>query len=172
VKARARAALACAAFGLAACPGARDLPPPSARLAAWEGAALEDGRPVRLEAAQGAFLLNVWAMWCEPCRREMASLEAAHRALAPRGIRVIGVNIDEDPRLAREFLRRQGFTFTNLADPAQALARGALGVTRLPTTIAVGPDGAVRWREESARDWSDPTRLAWIEKSLASEGRR
>lgn len=171
MRAGARAALACAAGILAACPDGK-APPAVAALASWEGAALEDGSAWRFEAAEGAALLNVWATWCEPCRREMASLEAAHRALSARGIRVIGVNIDKDSRLAREYLRRHGLTFRHFADPAQDLARGALGVTRLPTTIAVGADGAIRWREEAARDWADPARLAWIEKTLATEARR
>lgn len=146
-------------------------PPPAAELVRWEAASLADGLPVRFEAGDGAVVLNVWATWCEPCRREMASLEAAHRSLAARGIRVIGVSVDRDVLLAREYARRMGLTFTNLSDPAQALVRDRLGVRRLPTTVGIGADGGVRWREESARDWSEAARLAWIERSVAPGGR-
>ena len=157
-------ALAFAAAFLAACS-----PPLAERtsLPRWQGESLADGTVLRCEASEGLVLVNVWATWCEPCRREMPSLEAAHRALAPKGIRVVGINIDRDALLAREHLRKLGLTFPNLSDPAQAIAREALGVAKLPTTIAIGRDGRVRWREESARDWSEPSRLAMIERSEA-----
>lgn len=135
-------------------------------LARWEAASLADGATIRFEAGEGAVLLNVWATWCEPCRREMASLEAAHRTLAARGIRVVGVSVDRDVLLAREYARRQGFTFTNLSDPEQLLVRDRLAVTRLPTTLGIGADGVLRWRDESARNWSDPGRIAWVERTI------
>lgn len=135
-------------------------------LARWEAASLADGNAIRFDAADGAVVLNVWATWCEPCRREMASLERAHRSLSGRGIRVVGVSIDRDVLLAREYARRMGLTFTNLSDPAQALVRDRLGVKRLPTTVAIAADGRIAWREEAARDWAEPERLAWIERSL------
>jgi thiol-disulfide isomerase/thioredoxin len=137
-------------------------------LPSWQGVSLADGRPLRFEASDGVILVNVWATWCEPCRREMPSLEAAHQALAARGIRVVGINIDHDALLAREHARKLGVTFANLSDPSQAIAREALGVTKLPTTLAIGRDGRVRWREESARDWAAPDRLARIERTGAA----
>ena len=140
-------------------------------LARWEAASLADGKAVRFDAADGAVVLNVWATWCEPCRREMASLERAHQVLAVRGIRVVGVSIDRDVLLAREYARRMGLTFTNLSDPAQALVRDRLGVKRLPTTVAIAADGRIAWREEAARDWAQPERLAWIERSVGRGGR-
>lgn len=158
-------ALAFAVVLLAAC-----APPAAERtsLTRWQGESLADGAVLRYEASEGLVLVNVWATWCEPCRREMPSLEAAHRALAPKGIRVVGINIDRDALLAREHVRKLGLTFPNLSDPAQIIAREALGVARLPTTLAIGRDGRVRWRDESARDWSEPARLAMIERSATA----
>jgi thiol-disulfide isomerase/thioredoxin len=55
-----------------------------------------DGRPVRLEELRGqVVLLNVWASWCGPCRREIPSLAELHRELGSRGLRVIGINVDD-----------------------------------------------------------------------------
>lgn len=140
-------------------------------LASWDAVSLADGKAVRFSAEDGPVVLNVWASWCEPCRREMPALEAAHRHLEARGIRVVGINIDRDILLAREHARRMGLTFANVSDPAQALARDRLGVRRLPTTLGVDAGGRLRWREESARDWSEAGRLAWVEATLAGEGR-
>lgn len=164
-------ALLAAAALVSACAPDGPSPPAVAGLARWEGASLADGTAVRFDAADGAVVLNVWATWCEPCRREMASLERAHQALSARGIRVVGVSIDRDVLLAREYARRMGLTFTNLSDPAQALVRDRLGVKRLPTTVAIAADGRIAWREESARDWAEPERLAWIERSVGRGGR-
>jgi thiol-disulfide isomerase/thioredoxin len=136
-------------------------------LVSWEGTLLADGRPVRFAAGDGATVLNVWATWCEPCRREMASLEVAHRRLGAQGIRVVGVNIDRDVLLAREHARRMGLSFTNLSDPEQKLARDRLGVRRLPTTLGIGTDGRLRWRDEAARDWAEADRLAWVARTLS-----
>jgi peroxiredoxin len=98
----------------------------------------------------------------------MASLEAPHRELAARGIRVVGVSIDRDVLLAREYARKMGITFTNLSDPAQELVRDRLGVKRLPTTFGVGADGRLRWRDEAARDWAEPARLAWVVRTVGT----
>lgn len=149
-------------------PGDPGLGGPEADLTRWEANSLADGNRLRFEARDGAVVLNVWATWCEPCRREMASLEAAHRELAARGIRVVGVSIDRDVLLAREYARRMGITFTNLSDPAQELARDRLGVKRLPTTLGVGADGRLRWRDEAARDWAEPARLAWVVRTVGT----
>lgn len=167
---RAAILAAAAVLAIACSPGAKP-PDVAIDVPRLEAASLADGLPVRIEAADGAVLVNVWATWCEPCRREMASLEAAHRTLASRGIRVVGVSVDQDVLLAREFVRRKGLTFPNLSDPAQALVRDRLGVRRLPTTVAIGRDGRVIWRDESARDWSEPDRLARVERSLAAGAR-
>lgn len=159
-------ALAAAAV-VSGCTGAE--PPPvalAAGFASWEAASLADGRPLRFEARDGPVVLNVWATWCEPCRREMASLEAAHGRLASSGIRVVGVNVDRDVLLAREYVRRMRLTFPNVSDPGQAVVAERLGVKRLPTTAGIGADGTVRWRDEAARDWSEPARLDWVARSL------
>lgn len=162
-----RRVLAIAAALLAAACSAGDAPVGSVPdVGRWGAASLRDGRPVVFETGDGPVILNVWATWCGPCRREMASLERAHRELAPRGIRVVGVSVDRDVLLAREFARKLGLSFPNLSDPGQALVRERLGVTRLPTTLAIGRDGRVHWRDESARDWSEPARLAWVARSV------
>jgi cytochrome c biogenesis protein CcmG, thiol:disulfide interchange protein DsbE len=122
-----------------------------------------------MHAVDGPVLINVWATWCEPCRREMASLERLHRGLGGSGIRIIGVSVDRDVNLAREYVRGQGLTFPNLSDPDQALVRDRLAVTKLPTTVAIGSDGRVRWREVGARDWDGPPLRDRVLQSLAGE---
>lgn len=113
-------------------------------------------------AGAGPLVVNVWATWCEPCRREMQSLEKLHRRLGAAGVRVVGVSVDADRRLGAEFVRAQGLTFENAAGDAHALGTGTLAVRKFPTTFVIDARGVVRWREEAARDWADEPSLARI----------
>lgn len=110
--------------------------------------------------ADGLLVVNVWATWCEPCRREMPSLEKLHRRLAASGGRVVGISVDGDRHLAAEFARARGLTFENGSAAAHDLSAGPLAVSRFPTTFVVDARGVVRWREEAPRDWSDAATLA------------
>ena len=114
----------------------------------------------------GPIVVNVWATWCEPCRREMQSLERLHRA-SPAGVRVVGVSIDTDANLAAEFVRREKLTFANALDAGFQLTDGALHVDRFPTTFVIDAHGVVRLREERARDWSDAGNVARVKAALA-----
>lgn len=121
---------------------------PAPRIEALGGAAA----PAGIGAGQPV-VVTFWATWCEPCRREMPSLEALHRA-GTAGVRVVGVSVDEDRLLAQEFARRLGVTFPNGRADAATLAREPLGLRGFPTTFVVDAAGVVRWRAEGARDWA------------------
>ncbi|HET7404293.1 MAG TPA: TlpA disulfide reductase family protein [Usitatibacter sp.] len=132
---------------------------PAMRLPLLEGAG-EVALP-----AEGPVVVNVWATWCEPCRREMHALERLHRA-APGGVRVIGVSVDADANLAAEFVREQGLTFPNAIDARFQLTDGALHVDRFPTTFVVDAHGVVRLREERARDWASAQNVERVRTAL------
>lgn len=102
-------------------------------------------------------LINFWASWCEPCRREMASLECLHRSSDDVVVR--GVSVDADPYLALEFVRGHRLSFANASDPGGRQSRARLGIEALPATLVVDADGTVIARVEGSRDWSDPAVL-------------
>jgi thiol-disulfide isomerase/thioredoxin len=86
-------------------------------------------------------LVNFWATWCGPCRREMPRLEQLHDA---GGIRVLGVNDEQQARDAdlRAYLDYAGVSYPVLrVDPD--LKRRWGGVLTLPTTFLVGADGRI-----------------------------
>lgn len=127
--------------------------------------ALFDGEPALVLPRGEPLVVNVWATWCEPCRREMASLQALHQR-APQGVRVVGVSIDTDRFLAQEFVRKLGLAFPNALADADALTRGALAVRAYPTTFVIGADGVVRWRHEGPRDWASAETAAQLARVL------
>ncbi len=144
-------------------------PFPALRLAALDRPG-EPGNAVDVSAAKGGgdVVLNVWATWCEPCRREMASLQR----LAHEGgeVDVVGLSVDEDANLAREFLLAQGVRFANYSDPGGRAAREVLGVQALPQTFVVRRDGILVARVAGPRDWAGDEARAMLRRALAPSG--
>ena len=112
------------ASGDAACAGAVDLAKKIAPLAHGEVAALTmataplrlpdlafedaDGKPKKLSDWRGkTVLLNLWATWCVPCRKEMPALDDLQAKLGGKDFEVVAVNIDtRDPGKAQKFPER------------------------------------------------------------------
>jgi cytochrome c biogenesis protein CcmG, thiol:disulfide interchange protein DsbE len=117
-------------------------------------------------------LLNVWATWCGPCRVEMPSIEALHRAYAPQGLKVVAVSIDDagQEQTVRDFVRELGLTFEILHDPSGAIQK-SYQTTGVPETFVLGPDGVIRKKLIGAADWNSPANRALIAQLLADTGR-
>jgi cytochrome c biogenesis protein CcmG, thiol:disulfide interchange protein DsbE len=172
---RRTAALAAAATLILAA-GACDVRHPAtegARAPAFAAPTLE-GEQVTLADLRGeVVLLNVWATWCWPCRREMPSFEALHRELAPQGLRVVAVSIDDARARGeiRDFLDEYDITFTILHDPRKRIA-DAFQPAGVPETYLIDASGVIRkrWigridgRSEGVRE---PIRETLRERALA-----
>ena len=104
----------------------RVLVPPSVSLAALRGA------PV---------VVNFWASWCDPCRREAPDLARFARE-RPGGARLVGVNYQDARGDALAFVREFDWRFSNIRDP-----RGKLGdryaIPGLPTTFVIDAHGRI-----------------------------
>ncbi len=109
----------------------------------------QEGRPVRLEDYRGkVVVLNFWASWCVPCRKEMPDLqrlEARHRGR----VKVIAVNAtsQDDERAARLFLAQNGIDLLVAFDRTGRVT-AAYGVYFFPTTLIVDAAGVIRARVE------------------------
>lgn len=101
-----------------------------------------DGPPVTLADSAGRpTVINTWATWCPPCRREMPLLAEAARAQPE--VRFIFANQGEDPAKIRAYLAREKLQLPNVVlDTAMAIPRhyGAVGV---PMTLFVRSDGSL-----------------------------
>lgn len=115
-----------------------------------------------LDFKGGALLLNFWATWCPPCRAEMAGLERIHKEFGPSGLRLVGVSVDEDLNLVREFLLQQGIGFEVLSDPKALISQNVLGTTVLPVTLLVGRSGVVQRVEVGERRWDEMPAKGWV----------
>lgn len=120
------------------------------------------GRPV---------LLNLWATWCAPCRDEMPRIERLHRELAPAGLAVVAVSID-NPGMAdaiREFRRELGLTFDILYDESGHI-RDAYQSTGVPETFLIDRQGIVR-RRLIGSSWTADDQLPLLRDMIAEPAR-
>lgn len=104
-----------------------------------------NGDQVRLSDFRGkAVVLNFWATWCAPCRREIPWFVDFQKEYGPRGLQIIGVSMDEGGRDAIvPLVRRMGVDYVVLlGDNRVSSLYGGLEI--LPTTYYIAPDGTVR----------------------------
>ncbi len=112
-------------------------------------------------------LLNFWATWCAPCRRELPSLEALHRALSAEGLAVIAVSVDSvAPERVARFAAERGVSFALLHD-ARGEAAGGFGVWAYPTSFLIDREGRVVHTIPSAWNWADESVITWLRQLLA-----
>ena len=87
-----------------------------------------------------AVVLNFWASWCIPCKKEAPMLEAAWKRWRSKGVVVVGIDEEDLKSDARRFMRRYGVTYPNVYDGKQSLAE-PYGLLGYPETFFVGRDG-------------------------------
>ena len=123
------------------------------------------------EAADPLVIVEVWATWCAPCRDEMPDLQRLSETLDRDRFAVIGVSIDDDSNLVKEFLLDYDIRFANYHDRDQSLASGRLGIRVLPVTYLVASDGSILARVDGARSWN-PASLGALLDTRAAGGPR
>ena len=109
------------------------------------GETLEGGRLDAATYADGNVLvINVWADWCAPCRREQPQLVRLADRYRDEGVRFLGINYQDDRDAARAWVREFGVPYPSLFDPSGRSAAD-LGFPALPDTYVVDPGGTIRW---------------------------
>jgi thiol-disulfide isomerase/thioredoxin len=89
-------------------------------------------------------LVNFWATWCGPCRKEMPLLEQIHKKYAPLGLVMVGINVEEDGRLFDTFLKDVPVSFPILLDPKNGVSK-LYDVAAMPSTVIIDRKGNVRY---------------------------
>lgn len=84
-------------------------------------------------------LIDFWASWCASCRESMSSLSHLSSSLSSKGLKVVGISLDKDPELAKQFLKKYPASFMQLGDP-QGISASKFGLPKMPTSYLIGPD--------------------------------
>jgi thiol-disulfide isomerase/thioredoxin len=138
---------------------------------AFEGA---DGKPLTLEHWRGrTVLLNLWATWCVPCRKEMPALDALEQRLGGPGFEVVAVNIDtRDADKPKAWLKEVGVQkLAYYADPTARTFQDLKAIGRafgMPTTLLVDPQGCEIGTIAGPADWASDDAIRLIKAALGS----
>jgi thiol-disulfide isomerase/thioredoxin len=116
-------------------------------------------------------LLNLWATWCVPCRKEMPALETLQGKLGGPSFEVVAVNIDtRDPDKPRAWLKEVGIgRLAYYADPSAKLFQDLKIIGRapgMPTTLLIGPEGCEIGTVAGPAEWASEDALKLISAAL------
>ena len=112
-----------------------------------------NGKQVSLKDFQGkVIMLNFWATWCPPCRKEMPSMEVLYNKLKGRNFEMLAVNVQEDAKTVKDFINKNKYTFPVLIDTkAEAAAR--YQARSIPTTYIIDTNGKLAGGFIGAKEW-------------------
>lgn len=107
-----------------------------------------DGGTLRLSDLQGSpLIVNFWATWCPPCRREMPELVDAYAAYKDKGLVIVGIDLQEPDDLVQKFADDFGVTFPLVIDRDGELSdvwRLGGPVQGIPTSYFIDATGVIR----------------------------
>ena len=126
------------------------------------------GAPLSLDSFRGrTVLLNIWATWCAPCRKEMPSLDRLQAEMGGPDFQVVALSIDRgglDP--VRAFFGEVGLPHLGVyLDPPSA-STSALNVLGVPTTLLIDSEGREVGRATGPVEWDSPEVKALIRNSM------
>ena len=118
------------------------------------------GKTLSLAAYKGKVLvLNFWATWCPPCRREIPDFIEAYREFRDQGLEIIGVSVDETTAPALlDWTKRTGINYP-IALATKEIVQAYEPGDFIPATIVIDRAGRIRYRQSSLMDKATLLRL-------------
>lgn len=128
----------------------------------------EQGRDVTLADFRGqVVLLNIWATWCVPCRKEMPTLDRLQARLGGENFQVVALSIDRGgiPPV-KTFYQQLGLAKLAIyVDPSGSGSR-ALAIPGVPTTLLIDHEGREVARKMGEAEWDSPEMVSLIQRAI------
>lgn len=104
------------------------------------------GEAISLSSLRGKYVLvDFWASWCRPCRAENPNVVRVYNKYKDKGFEILGVSLDRSKDAWVKAIEKDGLTWPHISDLKfwQSAAAKTYGVSAIPYTVLVGPDGKV-----------------------------
>ncbi len=131
----------------------------------------EQGRAQSLADFRGkVVLLNIWATWCGPCRREMPALDRLQAALGGAEFQVVALSIDRSGiEAVRKFYAEVGVRNLALHIDSTGKAARDLGAIGLPATVLIDRQGREIGRLMGPAEWDEPGIVEFLKRVVAQK---
>ncbi|RUV27142.1 MULTISPECIES: TlpA disulfide reductase family protein [unclassified Mesorhizobium] len=128
------------------------------------------GKQKTLEDYSGRLvLLNIWATWCAPCRKEMPTLDRLEATLGGPDFEVVALSMDrKGPDVVKKFFAETGVTHLALNIDSSAKAMFTLGAPGLPMTLLIDGSGREIGRLIGPAEWDSPEMTEFIRGLIAA----
>jgi thiol-disulfide isomerase/thioredoxin len=129
-----------------------------------------DGRRRSLADFSGkVVLLNIWATWCAPCRKEMPTLDRLQAKLGGPDFEVVALSVDRaGPDIVKKFFTEIGIERLALNIDTSSKAMFAIGTVGLPATLLIDRDGKEIGRLIGPAEWDAPDMVDFIRGRIAA----
>lgn len=131
----------------------------------------DNGHARRLAEFRGkVVLLNIWATWCGPCRREMPSLDRLHGLLGGADFEVVALSIDRTGLEAvRKFYAEVGIRNLTIYIDSAGKATRDLATVGVPATLLIDRDGRELGRLVGPAEWDEPDIVQFLKRIIAQK---
>ena len=114
-------------------------------------------------------VLNIWATWCPPCRREMPTLDRLEAELSGDRFAVVALSVDQSGReVVREFFEEEGIDQLGLYIDTSARVLADLRIRGIPTTLILDAEGREIARVSGEADWAEPAMMKYFRGLVAA----
>ena len=103
------------------------------------------------EFRRGTTLVNFWASWCDPCKKEVPVLNELQQSLSASGVTIVGISVEEPREAVDAFVRKHQIQYPVLLDSDGSISR-RYGLIGLPMNVIVDREGVVSMVKAGAVD--------------------
>lgn len=123
---------------------------------------IEGGKKVNSQNYKGkVMIVDFWASWCGPCKASFAAYNELLKKYGNKGLVIVGINIDNDPSKAADFLAENPASFHIASDPDKKVAT-TYNLPTMPTAYIIGRDGNILYTHAGYHEGD----LAGMEKEV------